>query len=118
MSKAGKVWGETKALIRTPFFEAHELWVNRNSFCSTHRHEMRYNAFYVLEGMLCIEVRQSAYNLVDRTVLLSGDVMEVAPGLYHRFYTEEIEARCLEFYYPAPMSAADITRLDTGGRSP
>lgn len=114
--KAGKVWGETKVLLSTPHFQAHELFVYAKSRCSTHRHRTRFNAFYVLDGLLFVEVWQDDYALVDETILQAGDVLTVAAGLYHRFYTKELEARCVEIYYPAPLDAQDIERLDVGGR--
>jgi len=114
---AGKVWGTTKLLLRTPFVEIHELVVLPGSRCSMHLHSHKWNAFYVLEGELHIEVEKKGYPLTDTTVLRAGDICTVPPGEYHRFVTTgQAGCKALELYYPEQLSE-DITRRDHGART-
>lgn len=112
------MWGETEVVLATPTCEVHRLSVLPHAQCSLHRHAARWNAFYVLEGEVTIEVVQRAYALTDETVLREGDSATVAPGLLHRFRTGESGARLLEVYYPAALGAEDIERTDAGKRNP
>ena len=48
--KAGKVWGETELVLQTPFVEFHRIWIKAGGFCSTHKHEFKWNMFYVSSG--------------------------------------------------------------------
>jgi len=112
--KSGKVWGETTTLLKTPFVEVHKLSIRSNSACSLHKHERKWNAFYVEHGRLFIEVHKLAYDLVDLTELAPGEITTVAPGEYHRFFTRGgPTVECLEIYYPEPLSD-DIIRKTVG----
>jgi len=114
--KAGKVWGETRLLLATPFVEVHELQIDANGYCSKHKHERKANAFYVMTGSLEVEVFKRDYDLVDRTVLSPGDIMVVQPGEFHRFHALS-PVTCLELYYPEALSE-DIVRESVGGKGP
>lgn len=113
--KAGKVWGWTTPLLRTGAVEVHAIHVLPRSYCSIHRHAHRWNAFYVTRGRLMVDVEQADYALTDRTVLGPGELATVAPGLWHRFSTEDEGAEALEIYYPETLDATDIERRDVGG---
>lgn len=112
---AGKVWGETRLLWKTPFVEVHLLDVKAGAYCSMHHHERKWNAFVLIEGELTIEVEKAEYGLTDRTVLRArGDLMIVKPGEAHRFVTGTVSACALEIYCPDTLSE-DIVRRDCGG---
>lgn len=111
--KTGKVWGETTTLLKTPFVEVHRLFIRPNSTCSLHKHERKWNAFYVTDGTLFIEAHKLNYNLVDVTELRTGDFTTLPPGEFHRFYTRIAAVECLEIYYPEPLSE-DIIRETIG----
>ena len=114
--KAGKVWGETRALLVTPMLEVHDLLIVPHAYCSLHRHRARCNAFVVTRGRLWIDVRQDDYALTDATELGVGELAVVPPGLWHRFRSGEEGAACLELYYPPALAGADIERRDVGGQ--
>ena len=80
--------------------------------CSTHKHDMRYNAFYVESGKLVIEVIKNDYDLTDRTVLTSGLKTVAKSGEMHRFVAIE-DTVALEWYWVENMDK-DIDRQDHG----
>ena len=112
----GKVWGTTRLLLRTPLVEIHELQILPGSRCSMHLHRHKWNAFYVLEGELHVEVEKKGYPLTDTTVLQAGDVCTVPPGEYHRFVTQRLGCKALEVYYPEQLGE-DIERRDHGAHA-
>ncbi len=110
----GKVWGNTRLLLRTPLVEVHRLEVVPGGFCSWHKHRHKWNAFIVHSGALTIEIRKEAYPLTDKTVLRAGDFTTVKPGEEHRFVAGLSPAEVFEIYYPE-MLTEDIVRADVGG---
>lgn len=80
-------------------------------------HRFRRNDFFVISGLLKIEVQKNEYALTDVTELYAGEYTSVQPGEYHRFVTGEDPVEALEIYYPEPVSEADIVRTDHGGRT-
>lgn len=110
----GKIWGTTELLLSTPLCEIHRLGIKPNHQCSLHKHNYKWNAFYVLSGTLYIDVEKKEYKLVDTTKLSAGDITTVPPGEYHRFRTWDDTCLALEIYYCEPL-AKDIHRLDVGG---
>lgn len=110
----GKIWGSTECLLDTPLLSMHRLKILPNMACSMHCHQFKANGFFVTRGRLIIEVRKKAYNLVDRTVLESGDLTSVQPGEFHRFVTESEGCEGIEFYYLGTLSE-DIIRESCGG---
>ena len=111
---AGKIWGKTEVLLKTPMVEIHRLTINPNSRCSLHAHQFKWNAFYVSTGKLTIETHKNDYALTDNTDLHPGDLMTVKPTEYHRFVTGPEGMTGIEIYYPEPLSE-DIIRKDVGG---
>lgn len=111
----GKVWGSTEAILVTPLIEVHRIKINEESYCSTHKHDFKYNAFYCLYGAMYIEVSKNDYDLVDTTFLKTNDFTTVKPGEYHRFVTKHSPAWALEIYYQSPLDINDIIRKDSGG---
>ena len=114
---AGKIWGKTEVLLKTPMVEIHRLTINPNSRCSLHAHQFKWNAFYVSTGKLTIETHKNDYALTDNTELGPGDLMTVKPTEYHRFVTGPEGMTGIEIYYPELLSE-DIIRKDVGGVAP
>lgn len=110
----GKVWGTTETVLDTPLLSIHRLVIQPNMTCSMHKHEFKWNGFFVTKGRLIIEVRKKSYDLTDRTVLGSGELTSVRPGEFHRFVTEGEGCEGIEFYYLEPLSE-DIVRESCGG---
>lgn len=113
----GKVWGTTEALLVTPLIEVHRIKINPNSYCSTHKHSFKYNAFYCLDGLMHIEVYKNDYALMDTTCIRTNEIATVPPGEYHRFVTKDYHAWALEIYYLNPIDINDIVRKDCGGKN-
>jgi mannose-6-phosphate isomerase-like protein (cupin superfamily) len=112
--KAGKVWGVTETLLKKSNLHIEGLTIEPFKRCSMHKHERKWNGFYVASGRLLIEVKKNAYNLIDVTELLPGDFMAVPPGEFHRFVSESEGATGIELYWPDDL-ADDIIREDVGG---
>ena len=111
--KAGKVWGQTIELLKTPLIEVHHIFVTKQCVCSMHKHEFKWNMFYVIRGELAIEVQKNDYDLLDTTVLGPSEWTSVKPNEFHRFRSiTAVEA--LEIYYLEPLTA-DIVRQNVGG---
>jgi mannose-6-phosphate isomerase-like protein (cupin superfamily) len=112
MNIEGKVWGSTRPLLQTPAIEIHEINIDRGGFCSTHAHQSKINAFYVLEGELIIK-RHKDYGLIDETHLFMGDMCVVPAGEKHSFEACQ-ETKALEIYW-AELNFNDIIRDNVGG---
>lgn len=114
MTKAEqKLWGETTLLIASPFVEVRHISVEPNTCCSTHRHDRKHNAFFVLSGELTVEVHFPDGSMSSRP-LHAGDYTVVDPGQWHRFVCYGEPATALELYFPAELGE-DIVRRDKGG---
>jgi mannose-6-phosphate isomerase-like protein (cupin superfamily) len=110
----GKVWGDTSVLIQNSNVELHKINVKAGFRCSEHKHEHKWNGFYVISGTLEIHVRKNDYDLVDVTTLRAGDFTSVRPGEFHWFQCIE-DCSALELYYPEALSE-DIVRRSVGGK--
>jgi quercetin dioxygenase-like cupin family protein len=73
MTKAGKVWGETRLVTRNPALELHEIAFKAGHKCSEHNHLSKFNGFLVLEGVLLLRVWQES-GLVDPATFISHRV--------------------------------------------
>jgi mannose-6-phosphate isomerase-like protein (cupin superfamily) len=113
--KQGKVWGDTKLIFNNPVVEFHRIEVNQGYECSTHKHEHKWNGFFVESGQLEIHVNKNNYDLVDITTLNSGDFTVVRPGEFHKFVCTK-DCVAFELYWPELLSE-DIIRKNTGGKS-
>lgn len=111
--KSGKVWGHTRALFAKSNVEIHRIDVAEGGFCSKHKHEHKWNMFFVERGTLFLEVWKKDYDLCDTTTLSSGESMAVAPGEYHRFRALT-DVVAYEIYW-VELSANDIARENVGG---
>ena len=115
LHKQGKVWGETQPLFNKNNVEIHRIDINSGGYCSKHKHEFKYNCFYVEKGRLKITAWKDDYDLIDVTILESGQATTVPPGEYHTF-TALDDTVCYEIYW-VELSSKDIVREDHGGNS-
>lgn len=109
---AGKVWGQTELIHANGVLEFHRIKLIKGGACSKHRHQYKWNGFFVESGKLIIRVWKNDYNLVDETVLGPGDFTQVKPGEYHRFEALE-DTVAFELYW-AEFNHNDIERADAG----
>jgi mannose-6-phosphate isomerase-like protein (cupin superfamily) len=112
MNIEGKVWGKTQPLLLSSAVEIHEINVDKGGFCSTHAHQSKVNAFYVVSGWLTIK-RHKSYELIDETELFSGDMCVVPAGEKHSFQACE-DTQALEIYW-TELNHNDIIRDNVGG---
>ena len=111
-NKAGKVWGETELILANSSLEFHRIDYKAGGVCSKHKHDYKFNGFYVVSGKMKISVWQKDYDLIDETMLGPGDFTAVKPGLYHTF--EGIEDGVAFELYWANFQHNDIQRESVG----
>ncbi len=109
----GKVWGKTQLIFRNGNAELHRIEANSGGYCSKHKHEHKYNKFFVESGKLQVDVWQNDYDLIDTTVLGAGESTTVPPGCYHMFTALE-DSVVYEIYW-VELEGADIVRDNVGG---
>jgi len=110
--KQGKVWGSTELLEANCSLEYHRLVINKGGVCSKHKHEFKWNGFFVETGALIIRVWQNDYELVDETILAPGDYTKIKPGVYHQF--EAVERTIAYELYWSEFNHNDIIRETVG----
>lgn len=111
--KAGKIWGNTKSLFAKNNVEIHRIEIGSGGVCSKHKHDHKFNLFYVESGSLEVRVWKNAYDLVDKTMLFAGDTTVVPPGEYHQFCALT-ECVAYEVYW-VELDPEDISRETVGG---
>ena len=109
----GKVWGTTEPLIVNSSLEIHRILVMKGGHCSLHKHQSKYNAFYIISGKLKVERHKQDYELIDTTTLKGGQFTIVPPGEEHKFEALE-KTEALEVYW-SELNHNDIVRKGVGG---
>jgi len=113
MNKQGKIWGFTSEIFNKNNVEINRIEGISGTFCSKHKHEHKYNMFFVESGLIKIEVWKNHYKLKDDTILEKGQSCVVNPGEFHRFNVLE-DCVVYEIYW-TEISSNDIIREDVGG---
>jgi quercetin dioxygenase-like cupin family protein len=108
----GKVWGSTELIETNSSLEFHRVEIVKGGTCSKHRHNSKWNGFYVESGTLIIRVWKSNYDLIDETVLSAGQYTKVIPGEFHQFEALE-DTVAFELYWAA-FDPNDIERESVG----
>ena len=111
-NKAGKIWGQTELIHANGVLEFHKIDYKAGGVCSKHKHQFKWNGFYVVSGKMKVRVWQKDYDLVDETVLGPGDFTRVKPGLMHSFEGME-DGIAFELYW-AEFNHDDIQRESVG----
>lgn len=112
MNIQGKIWGSTQNLFFKNNVEIHRIQTNKGGSCSKHKHEYKYNMFFVESGKLKIKVWKNDYNLIDETVLTNQQSTVVKPGEYHTF--ESLEDTIAYEIYWVELLENDILRENCG----
>ena len=113
LHKQGKVWGWTQPLFNKNNVEIHRIETDKGGYCSKHKHDYKYNCFFLESGKMKITVWKNDYDLVDETILNAGEATTVPPREYHTFESLE-DSVCYEIYW-VELSDADIVRENHGG---
>jgi mannose-6-phosphate isomerase-like protein (cupin superfamily) len=111
-NKAGKIWGQTELIHANGVLEFHRIDFKAGGVCSKHKHQFKWNGFYVVSGKMKIKVWQKDYDLIDETILGPGDFTRVKPGLMHSFEGLE-DGVAFELYW-AEFNHDDIQRETVG----
>jgi quercetin dioxygenase-like cupin family protein len=113
MDKQGKIWGFTSEIFGKNNVEVYRIVGNSNCYCSKHKHNHKYNMFFIESGKIKVERWKNDYDLIDETILQEGQTCVVPPGEYHRF---SIIDSCVvyEFYW-VEIDSKDIVRENVGG---
>ena len=110
--KAGKIWGQTELIHANGVLEFHRIEYKKDVACSVHKHEFKWNGFFVESGKMMVKVWQNDYDLIDETILNAGDFIRVKPGVYHQFIGME-DGVAFELYW-AEFDHNDIKRETVG----
>lgn len=110
--KQNKIWGVTSLVWTGNNTEVHRIESIKGGYCSKHKHEHKYNLFYVENGELLVEIWKEN-DVIDKTFLHGGETTVVPPGVYHRFTSTE-NTNALEVYW-IDLDKNDIIREDQGG---
>ena len=91
----------------------HRIEVKKGGFCSKHKHIHKFNAFYIEKGKLKLTIFKNDYDLVDETIVQTGQIATAKPGEYHMFEALE-NTICYEIYW-VELNHSDIERETVGG---
>jgi len=115
MEVYGKIWGKTSPIFNKNNVAIHRIEGMRGGFSSKHRHQSKFNLFFVESGSIKITVYKDYGSgiLEDVIVLNPGEQTTVAPGEWHQF---EVINDCvvLEIYW-VELDSCDIERETIGG---
>jgi quercetin dioxygenase-like cupin family protein len=112
-NKSGKIWGQTELIHANGVLEFHKIDFKAGGVCSKHKHNFKWNGFYVVSGRMKIKVWQKdQQDLIDETILGPGDFTKVKPGYYHLFEGLE-DGVAFELYW-AEFNHDDIQRENVG----
>jgi quercetin dioxygenase-like cupin family protein len=110
----GKIWGKTSSLFNKNNVEIHRIETQKGGFCSKHKHNHKFNLFYVESGSIKVTVWKNDYDLIDETLLINNESTIVAPGEYHNF--ECLEDSIVYEIYWTQLDEKDIIRENVGGK--
>ena len=100
-----KIWGSEEWLVNNELYCAKYLNLVNGYQCSLHYHKLKDETFYVLEGIVFLEVgkrvepchsKQEIMEDVRVHVLLKGEQFRLRPWTIHRFYAITRIAKILE----------------------
>lgn len=115
MNIQGKIWGYTMPIFRGNNVGVDRISVDKNTFCSKHKHNHKFNLFFVEKGKLQINIWKNDYDLIDTTILSSIQMCIVNPGEYHLFKCLEEDTIAYEIYW-VEIDYNDILRENVGGK--
>lgn len=104
-----KLWGEEILLINSAAYCAKILVVEPGFVCSLHRHKIKSESFFVLEGKLAVLTGRDP-SFLKREDKAVGDCVHLLPGTYHRFWSPNAE-RAVFLEVSTTHSDGDVERL-------
>jgi mannose-6-phosphate isomerase-like protein (cupin superfamily) len=118
-----KLWGHEEWLVNNDKYCAKYLILKYGYQCSLHYHKKKDETFYVLEGLVNLEIYDDMNDRILTYPLRPGDSYRIKPNLSHRFYTKTPEAKLLEVsttHYDEDSYRLEISRKrseDTYGKN-
>src|SRR3990167_1914894 len=78
-----KVWGSEHWVCNCPKYCSKFLTLNKNCFCSIHKHKIKDEHFLITYGVVLMQLGKEA----NRSIRMEkGDSIHIKPGMYHRFF--------------------------------
>ena len=108
MERTYKTWGNKWNVFQNDLCEVSLLYLEPKQRCSWHRHQTKYNQFFVIEGEIFIK---NEYTTVK---IGKGQIFTIAPGEWHEFQTGQNPAIVQEIMF-VQYDAGDIERSILGG---
>ena len=108
MERTYKTWGEKENIFQNDLCEVSILHLLPNQRCSYHRHQTKWNLFYVIEGAVFIKTEWGV------ALIEKGQIFTTRPMEWHEFETAEGTSILLEVMY-TEYDAEDIERKILGG---
>ena len=108
MERTRKTWGEKHNIFENSLCETSVLRLEPWKRCSWHKHQAKYNLFYVLSGKLIIKLTGG------KAEVLPGQIFTTRPGEWHEFQTNEEPTVIIEVMY-VEYDSGDIERETLGG---
>ena len=109
-----KFWGQTQCIFEGPSSEMHFAQAEKGGYCSEHKHNNKWNRFFVVSGELKVTIFKEHGQ--DETIISDGQYTDVPPGEYHMFECLE-DCDFIEVYWTNPLDAGDIDRRSSGGKN-
>lgn len=108
MERTHKSWGEKWNVFLNDTCEVSILYLNPNQRCSFHKHQSKFNQFFVIEGTLFIQTKEGLAEVK------TNQVFTTRPGEMHEFQTHTEKAVIQEIMY-VKYEPEDIQRETIGG---
>jgi mannose-6-phosphate isomerase-like protein (cupin superfamily) len=83
--KTKKVWGEEHEIVNCDLYCGKELVLKKQFRCSIHKHFVKDETFFLLKGLIFLEIKRDEDSQIEEFLLIPGDVFRLNPGVYHRF---------------------------------
>lgn len=108
MERTHKTWGDKCTTFMNHLDEVSILNLKPKQRCSWHRHQTKFNQFYVISGTLYIKTEWGIAEVKE------GNIFTTRPGEWHEFRTGEKPALIQEIMY-VKYDPEDIERAKLGG---
>jgi len=108
MERTYKTWGEKHNFFQNDLCEVSYLELQPQQRCSWHKHQEKYNLFFVVAGTLYIKTEWGVAEVKQ------GGIFTTRPNEYHEFQTHEQPCSVVEVMY-VKYNPEDIEREVIGG---
>jgi quercetin dioxygenase-like cupin family protein len=108
MNKKQKLWGYIYDIFCKNNVSIQRIEISKDSQCSQHYHEFKYNIFYVESGKIKVQQWKDDQQDPSETVLSQNESCIIKPRTLHRFVAIE-QSVVYEIYY-VELTEDDIVR--------